>query len=101
MSKPSDAIDTTLCLDDIRQKLDKIQDTELALKILENLEKLDAALAEKTAIIAEKTTRESSLININNQLFAKVSSYNDREKPADKVDYTNIDRQLNDIINKI
>lgn len=100
MASPSESKETNICLDDIRLKLNKIEDTELALDILNNLENLSNQLADKSAVIAEKIAREQSLIQINNQLFAKVNAAIDKQPPDTTVDYNDIDRNLHNIIDK-
>lgn len=101
MPSPHDDKDTNICLDDIRAKLVGFEDKQLGLEILEALEKLDSQQREKTAIIAEKVAREATLVDLNNQLFSKVAKYTERDKPSDKVDYEDINRDLSKIIDKL
>ena len=95
------ADETKICLDDIRTKLAAIEDKTLSLDILDNLAKLENQLADKTAIIAKMTLRETELLTQNNQLFSRVTAITDKTPPTPGVDYSDIDRELNAIIDDI
>lgn len=100
-NKPENMDETPICLDDIRNKLSDIDDKTLALDILDNLDKLENQLADKTAIITKMTKRESDLLDQNNKLFARVTQINEVPKVLPGVDYSGIDRENADIIDRI
>lgn len=98
MSQPANAPETNICLDDIRRKLLEIEDKQLSLDILENLTNLENQLADKISIITKMTLKETELMNLNNQLFSKVSTITAKEKPETTVNYEDMNRDLNSII---
>lgn len=101
MSSPAVQKPVEICLADIRLKLSEITDKQLSLDVLDYLDSQEKLLAEKIAINLEILTRNDTLVTSNNNLFARVSTFNDRETPTTVTDYTAIDRTLNDIIDKL
>lgn len=93
--------ETKIALEDIRKKLNDFPDTSLALQILDNLSILENQLEDKTTIIAEIEAERAGLITANSELFARVTAGTTPPVENRGVNYEDIERNLNTIIDDI
>lgn len=66
--------ETPIITDDIREKINNIEDKPLALDILQCLSDCQKWMEEKKEIIEKAKERETELLKQNNELFTKVSA---------------------------
>lgn len=79
-----------ICLDDIREKLEKIEDKEISLSIIDYLNNVQKYIEEKDALLTTVKDRNEKLLEENNKLFARVTQSNEAPTPDAQVDYENI-----------
>lgn len=87
-------------LNDIRQSLNKIEDTGLALDMLQKVEQLETTFKEKEETINNMKKNEERLKDLNQKLYVQVTAHNLTSQPKETVDYNGINPVQN-IINHI
>lgn len=78
-------------LNDIRQSLDKISDTGLALDLLQKVEQLETTFKEKDQIINDMKENEERLKDLNQKLYVQVTAHSLTPKPNENVNYDGVD----------
>lgn len=87
-------------LNDIRQSLNKIEDTGLALDMLQKVEQLETTFKEKEETINNMKKNEERLKDLNQKLYVQVTAHSLTPQPKENVDYKDINAVQN-IINHI
>lgn len=106
MTKPKDFCETPVELNDIRQSLNRIEDTELALDILTNLEKLENFTNKQAEAVQASNDEAARLQRINQALMVRATATNTGVQTAlanpnsTQVSYGEIN-PVQDIINRI
>lgn len=98
--KPSKNCETPIELNEIRQSLDKISDTGLALDLLQKIEVLETTFKERDEIANSMTKEAERLRDVNQRLYLQVTAHNLTPPPNSNVDYNGISN-VQDIINHI
>ena len=87
-------------LNDIRQSLNKIEDTGLALDMLQKVEQLETTFKEKEETINNMKKNEERLKDLNQKLYVQVTAHSMTPQPKENVNYNDINAVQN-IINHI
>lgn len=101
MTKPTDKhCETPIELNSIKEALNKIPDTQLALDILTNLETLGTIYTQQAEAIAESESETKRLRDINQALMIRTTAMNSTLPPTTNVNYNEID-PVQSIIDRI
>lgn len=101
---PKDLDETTLTIEDIRQKVKDLTDVDsrtIGLDLLDHATNLQNQLDEKDSIIKDLQSDKQRLLEANNALFLKSSAFIDNEDTVKGASYDNIDRDKSKIIDDI
>lgn len=97
-NKPIEQIPQTL--NDIRLKLNDIQDTKLALEILTDIEQLETFTRLQAEAIEDAQKQADEIRQVNNALLIRSTALNSVLPPSTAVNYNSID-PTQSIIDKI
>lgn len=89
----ADICDIPLELNTIKESLNKIPDTALALDILTALEKVDQQAKRQQEILDKNKEEADTLRKTNNALMIRATAQNSVLPPASTVDFNNISAQ--------
>lgn len=99
-SNKTNICDVPVELNDIRQSLNKIEDTGLALDMLQKVEQLETTFKEKEETINNMKKNEERLKDLNQKLYVQVTAHSMTPQPKENVNYNDINAVQN-IINHI
>lgn len=99
-SNKKNICDVPVELNDIRQSLNKIEDTGLALDMLQKVEQLETTFKEKEETINNMKKNEERLKDLNQKLYVQVTAHSMTPQPKENVNYNDINPVQN-IINHI
>lgn len=91
MTKPAEHCETPIELNNIKESLNKIPDTALALDILANVEKLANIQKLQSEAIAKSNSELKRIQDINQTLMIRATAINSTLPPSTSVNYTDID----------
>lgn len=100
MNKPAEHCETPIELNNIKEALNKIPDTALALDILTNLESLANIQKLQAESIAKSNSELKRIQDINQTLMIRATAINSTLPPSTNVSYNDID-PVQSIIDRI
>lgn len=100
MTKPNERCETPIELNSIKESLNKIPDTQLALDILANLEKLATIQKQQSDALAKSESELKRIQDVNQSLMIRATAINSTLPPSTGVNYNDID-PLQSIIDRI
>lgn len=90
MAKPTDYCETPVELNSIKESLNKIPDTQLALDILTNLETLGNVFTQQSEALSKSEDELKRIQGVNQALMIRATAMNSVLPPSSKVDYDDI-----------
>lgn len=100
MTKPTEHCETPIELNNIKESLNKIPDTALALDILTNLEAIDKFQKTQSEALSKSSSELKRIQDINQALMIRSTAINSTLPPSNVVDYNDID-PIQSIIDRI